>query len=61
MDIAEMDAEIARMDALLRREFKGLIAARTVDVERATDPFMRELFQRDLEKLRADLAEVEAA
>lgn len=60
-DIAAMDAEIAHMRAYLRRGKKALIDARTKDLERATSPFMREYYRRDLEKLRAMWPDVDVA
>jgi hypothetical protein len=59
--LEEIDAEIAHMEALLRRAKKGIIEARTKDLQRATSPFMREYLQRDLENVRAMWPELDAA
>jgi hypothetical protein len=60
-EIAWMDAEHARLQAQARRMKKGLIDAATKNLERATSPFMREVYQRELEKARAMWPELDVA
>jgi hypothetical protein len=49
----EMDAEIAHMDAHLKRLRAEVIATTIERVRQAKDPVMRDFFQRDLEEVLA--------
>lgn len=53
MTIEEMDAEIAHMDAHLKKLHDEAVARLTAHIARLTDPFSREYYRKELEKVRA--------
>jgi hypothetical protein len=52
MTIEEMDAEIAHMDAHLKRLHDEAVAECTSLIARTRDPVLRELYHRELERVR---------
>lgn len=61
MGVDETDAEIAHMEALLRRAKEGIVNALATDVERATSPVWRAHLQRELEQARTMWPDLDAA
>jgi hypothetical protein len=53
MTIEEMDAEIARMDAFLKKLNDDMIAEVTEEIAQEKNPYAREDLVRHLEKVRA--------